>query len=137
MFYIYFFFLFFSIYKSRYSVQEKILRNRNDEDRYSVRSTANKLNGNELYDPNQNKHYKLNGNMVTTKSAMASPMHHNGNDAHFHHNDNVNGNRHNGNMNGNNTQAMPSPVIRERYQHPALAAIINESQGIKFRGERK
>lgn len=74
---------------------------------------------------------------MATKSAMASPMH-NGNDTHHHntviHNDNINGNRHNGNINGN-TSAIPSPVIRERYQHPALVAIINESQGIKFRGE--
>lgn len=50
-------------------------------------------------------------------------------------NGNINGNNnchigHNG-QNGNNGSA----VQRERYQHPALTAIINESQGMKFRGE--
>lgn len=92
--------LFFS---HRYSVQDnKILRNRNEEEKYSIRSINNKLNANEHYDPNQNKYYKINGNM---------PHIHNGT---------------NGSSNGQQ---------RERYQqHPALAAIISESQGMKFRG---
>lgn len=47
----------------------------------------------------------------------------------------------NGNINGNNNGHIShngnngSAVQRERYQHPALTAIINESQGMKFRGE--
>lgn len=137
----------------RYSVQEKILRNRNDEDRYSIRSTT-KLNANEFYDPNQNKYYKVNGNIVTVKPAMSSsPMHHNGiNGAgsnidsnghhhHYHHNhiiNNGNGNANNGNNGGNNNgnvAVAPAAIIRERYQHPALLAIMNEAQGIKFRGK--
>lgn len=95
----------------RYSVQEKIIRNRNDDDRYSIRS-SNKLNANEFYDPNQNKYYKMNninnGHHIIT-----------------------NGNVNNINGNGN----IGTSVLRERYQHPALVAIINEAQGIKFRGE--
>ncbi len=64
----------------------------------------NKLNSNDLYDPNQNKYYKSNGN--------------------GHHI--MNGNHSNNNGNG---------AVMPRYQqHPALAAIINEAQGIKFRG---
>lgn len=143
----------------RYSVQEKILRNRNEEDRYSIRSTT-KLNANEFYDPNQNKYYKVNGNIVTVKPTMpSSPMHHNGINGgvsnidsnghhhHHHHNhiiNNGNGNANNANKGGSgggignnngNVVAAPAAIIRERYQHPALVAIINEAQGIKFRGE--
>lgn len=43
----------------------------------------------------------------------------------------TNGNVNNVNGNGN----IGTSVLRERYQHPALVAIINEAQGIKFRGE--
>lgn len=96
----------------RYSVQEKIIRNRTEEERYSIRS-SNKLNANELYDPNQNKYYKMN----------------NINNGHHLITNNGNGN----NVNGNGNTA--TSVLRERYQHPALVAIINEAQGIKFRGE--
>lgn len=81
---------------SRYSVQEKILRIRNEEDRCASIKSANRINHNELYDPNQNRYYKMsNGNGIT---------------------------------NGNG-----SAIFRERYQHPALVAIINEAQGMKFR----
>lgn len=100
----------------RYSVQEKIIRNRTEEERYSIRS-SNKLNANELYDPNQNKYYKMN----------------NINNGHHLITNNGNGNNVNGNGNGNGNIA--TSVLRERYQHPALVAIINEAQGIKFRGE--
>ncbi|XP_065090984.1 GATA zinc finger domain-containing protein 14 [Ochlerotatus camptorhynchus] len=48
----------------------------------------------------------------------------NNTNGHYHYN----GNSINGSVNGNGTAA-----LRDRYQHPALAAIINESQGIKFR----
>ena len=90
----------------RHSIQDKILRNRNEEDKNSMRS--NKLNGNEVYDPNQNKCYKVNG---------------------------VINNNHQIITNGNNGNHGP-PMMRDRYQqHPALTAIINEAQGIKFRGK--
>lgn len=69
----------------------------------------NKLNSNEMHDPNQNKYYKVNGN------------------GHIMNNGNNNGNG-TGNGTGNGG-------LMPRYQqHPALAAIINEAQGIKFRG---
>lgn len=133
------------------------MRNRNEEDRYSIRSTT-KLNANEFYDPNQNKYYKVNGNIVTVKPTMpSSPMHHNGTNGggtnidsnghhhhHHHHNhiiNNGNGIANNGNNgsgganNNGNVVVAPAAIIRERYQHPALVAIINEAQGIKFRGE--
>lgn len=132
------------------------MRNRNEEDRYSIRSTT-KLNANEFYDPNQNKYYKVNGNIVTVKPTMtSSPMHHNGINGgginidsnghhhhHHHHNhiiNNGNGNANNGNNGGGgnhngNVVVAPAAIIRERYQHPALVAIINEAQGIKFRGK--
>lgn len=103
----------------RYSVQEKIIRNRIDDDRYSVRS-AIKMNANELYDPNQNKYYKINN---------ISNGHHN--HANGNGNGNILGNGYNGNNNGGTS------ALRERYQHPALVAIINEAQGIKFRGEEQ
>lgn len=97
---------------SRYSVQEKILRLRNEEDRHSLRSTSqtstqqHKVTNECYHEINQNSKY-LNGN----------------GHIHGHHH---NGGSHQLNSNGHN---------RERYQNPALAAIINESQGIKFRGE--
>lgn len=145
----------FSIYwlnVRRYSVQEKILRHHNEEDRYSIRSTT-KLNANEFYDPNQNKYYKVNGNIVAVKPSLtSSPMRNgtngtgnidsNGHGHHHHHHHNhiinngngIANNANNGNNNGNVVVA-PSAIIRERYQHPALVAIINEAQGIKFRGK--
>lgn len=52
-------------------------------------------------------------------------LNNNTNGGHCHYN----GNSINGSINGNGTAA-----LRDRYQHPALAAIINESQGMKFRG---
>lgn len=69
----------------------------------------NKLNSNELYDPNQNKYYKSNGN--------------------------GNGNGHIINNSNNNGNGTGNGGLMPRYQqNPALAAIINEAQGIKFRG---
>lgn len=55
-----------------------------------------------MYDPNQNKYYKINGNIIAN--------------------------------NGNNI-TNGAAIVRERYQqHPALMAIINDTQGMKFRG---
>lgn len=68
----------------------------------------NKLNSNELYDPNQNKYYKSNGN---------------GN-GHI-----INNTNNNGNGTGN------GGLVQRYQQHPALAQLINEAQGIKFRGQ--
>ncbi|XP_075149381.1 uncharacterized protein LOC142223386 isoform X2 [Haematobia irritans] len=115
---------------SRYSIQERILKIRNEEDRCASIKSGNRANlNNEMYDPNQNRYYK-NGNQspVTSLTPQHTPvkMHHLHPQAHM----NGNGNN-NGTLNGN----MPngSAIFRERYQHPALAAIINEAQGMKFR----
>lgn len=79
----------------------------------------NKLNANEAYDSNQNKYYKMNG-------LQHSPIL-NGNGNHHHYANHIT----NGNGNGNGV----SSAVRERYQHPALLALINEAQGMKFRGK--
>lgn len=46
-----------------------------------------------------------------------------------------NGNNGGAGHNNGNVVVAPAAIIRERYQHPALVAIINEAQGIKFRGK--
>ncbi|SPP85855.1 Hypothetical predicted protein [Drosophila guanche] len=134
---------------SRYSVQDqRILKMRNnEEERCASIKMANRLNQNHeqpqqqqqqaSYDPNQNRYYK-NGNATppTSLTPQHTPQHkllmmqqQQQQQQHHHGNANVNGNGAalNGNTNG-------SAIFRERYQHPALAAIINEAQGLKFRG---
>ncbi|XP_034667458.1 uncharacterized protein LOC117900976 isoform X4 [Drosophila subobscura] len=129
---------------SRYSVQDqRILKMRNnEEERCASIKMANRLNQNHeqpqqqqaSYDPNQNRYYK-NGNATppTSLTPQHTPQHkllmmQQQQQQHHHGNANVNGNGAalNGNTNG-------SAIFRERYQHPALAAIINEAQGLKFR----
>lgn len=147
-------------YGSRYSVQEqKILRARNHPDdtgKNSIRSIRA-----EFFEQNKynNNHPGLagNGNNGHNGGHNHSPAHYHGQHQHQHqHLVGSNGNIHqqqqqhhhhvinglnnnqqqqqhfNGNsinsINGNGTAA-----LRDRYQHPALAAIINESQGMKFR----
>ncbi|BFF93696.1 uncharacterized protein DMAD_11498 [Drosophila madeirensis] len=129
---------------SRYSVQDqRILKMRNnEEERCASIKMANRLNQNHeqpqqqqaSYDPNQNRYYK-NGNATppTSLTPQHTPQHkllmmQQQQQQPHHGNANVNGNGAalNGNTNG-------SAIFRERYQHPALAAIINEAQGLKFR----
>ncbi|XP_017854162.2 LOW QUALITY PROTEIN: uncharacterized protein LOC108607692 [Drosophila busckii] len=117
-----------ALHGSRYSVQDqRILKMRNNEDV----KLANRLNHNEQqqqpsYDPNQNRYYK-NGN--GTPPISLTPQHTPQHKLHPHH---ANGNG-NGTLNGNGGGINGSAIFRERYQHPALAAIINEAQGLKFR----
>ncbi|KAH8400540.1 hypothetical protein KR222_004698 [Zaprionus bogoriensis] len=134
-----------SLNGSRYSVQDqRILKMRNNEedrcDRSSIKQLANRLNHNtdqqqQLlnstgYDPNQNRYYK-NGN--GTPPISLTPQHTPQHKMHLLQQGNGNGN---GTLNGNVGSAMNgSAIMRERYQHPALAAIINEAQGLKFREE--
>ncbi|XP_068150450.1 uncharacterized protein [Drosophila tropicalis] len=122
-----------SLHGSRYSVQDqRILKMRNNdhqEDRCASIKLANRLNHNEpqpSYDPNQNRYYK-NGN--ATPPISLTPQH---TPQHKMYHANGNGN---GTLNGNGGQSTMngSAIFRERYQHPALAAIINEAQGLKFR----
>ncbi|XP_017859720.1 PREDICTED: uncharacterized protein LOC108611535 isoform X1 [Drosophila arizonae] len=131
-----------ALHGSRYSVQDqRILKMRNnEEERCASIKLANRLNHNHeqntntntngTYDPNQNRYYK-NGN--ATPPISLTPQH---TPQHkiMHHHSNGNGNGNSGTLNGNAGSAMNgSAIFRERYQHPALAAIINEAQGLKFR----
>ncbi|XP_070143072.1 uncharacterized protein [Drosophila kikkawai] len=135
-----------ALHGSRYSVQDqRILKMRNnEEERCASIKMANRLNQNHeqqqvpqqvaSYDPNQNRYYK-NGNATppTSLTPQHTPQHklmmmHHGNG-------NGNGGTLNGNSNGGQDRMNGSAIFRERYQHPALAAIINEAQGLKFREE--
>ncbi|XP_034472158.1 uncharacterized protein LOC117779923 isoform X1 [Drosophila innubila] len=130
-----------SLHGSRYSVQDqRILKMRNnEEDRCASIKLANRLNHNHnheqqqqqqnsssAYDPNQNRYYKNgNGSSPISLTPQHTPQHK------MMHHGNGNGN---GTLNGNGGPAMNgSAIFRERYQHPVLAAIINEAQGLKFR----
>lgn len=135
---------------------------RNERNRPQISSSPNKLGTNEFYDPNQNKCYKFNGNILLGQQPISSsvtninsnlnsqqsqhvhPYHH------YHHhyqhvtdrnNTNSNGNNGLNNDNSNNTSSnngnvnsTPLVMARERQQHPALISIMNEAQGMKFRG---
>ncbi|XP_070070307.1 uncharacterized protein [Drosophila takahashii] len=125
-----------SLHGSRYSVQDqRILKMRNnEEDRCASIKMANRLNQNQeqaTYDPNQNRYYK-NGN--ATPPTSLTPQHTPQHKLMMMHHGNGNGNMGtlNGNTNGSD-RMNGSAIFRERYQHPALAAIINEAQGLKFR----
>ncbi|XP_052854288.1 uncharacterized protein LOC128263322 isoform X2 [Drosophila gunungcola] len=128
-----------SLNGSRYSVQDqRILKMRNnEEDRCASIKMANRLNQNQeqqaTYDPNQNRYYK-NGN--ATPPTSLTPQHTPQHKLLMMHHGNGNGNLGTLNGNGNGTgsdRINGSAIFRERYQHPALAAIINEAQGLKFR----
>lgn len=137
---------------------------RNERNRPQISSSPSKLGTNEFYDPNQNKCYKFNGNILLGQQPISSsvtninsnvnnqqsqhihPYHH------YHHhyqhvtdrnNTNSNGNNGFNNDNSNNTSSTsnngnvnstPLAMARERQQHPALISIMNEAQGMKFRG---
>nr|NP_001188745.1 uncharacterized protein Dmel_CG32982, isoform F [Drosophila melanogaster]ADV36995.1 uncharacterized protein Dmel_CG32982, isoform F [Drosophila melanogaster] len=114
---------------------QRILKMRNnEEDRCASIKMANRLNQNQeqaTYDPNQNRYYK-NGN--ATPPTSLTPQHTPQHKLTMMHYGNGNGNMGtlNGNTNGSD-RINGSAIFRERYQHPALAAIINEAQGLKFR----
>lgn len=120
---------------TRFSAQEqRILRIRNEEDRCASIKSNNRLNHNELYDPNQNRYYK-NYQQSPSMTPQHTPQHQQ---------KVINNSNANNNVtltNGNNMMMMSasngSAIFRERYQHPALAAIINEAQGMTFRGKLK
>ncbi|XP_037958487.1 probable serine/threonine-protein kinase clkA isoform X2 [Teleopsis dalmanni] len=119
-----------ALHSSRYSVQERILKIRNEEDRFASIKSSNRINQNELYDPNQNRYFK-NGSQSPALTPQHTPIKMQPNHAQVHIH-NGNGNNNSPNLNGN-APINGSAIFRERYQHPALAAIINESQGMKFR----
>ncbi|XP_058451632.1 putative uncharacterized protein DDB_G0277255 isoform X2 [Malaya genurostris] len=139
-------------YGSRYSVQEqKILRARNnaEENKNSIRSIRAELFEQSKYNNNNNNNNHItnghhahlqqgnigsNGNIHQLHHQLLLHQQHQQQQQQHHINglNNNNGHHYNGNsissINGNGTAAS-----RERYQHPALAAIISESQGMKFR----
>lgn len=137
-----------ALHGSRYSVQDqRILKMRNnEEERCASIKMANRLNQNHeqqlpqqvaSYDPNQNRYYK-NGN--ATPPTSLTPQHTPQHKLMMMHHGNGNGNGGGGTLNGNSSgpgqdRMNGSAIFRERYQHPALAAIINEAQGLKFRGK--
>lgn len=89
---------------SRYSVQEKSTRSRNQ-------------NQNE----EEQRHLSIRSN-----NKLSNECYHEINQNKY-----VNGNGH---INTNNMNVNGIGSVRERYQNPALVAIINEAQGMKFRG---
>lgn len=96
--------------------QDSLQHTRNEKSRYTNQS-SNKLASIERHDPNRNKCHKLNDMILTDRN-----------------NSNGNLNSTNSNSDGN---VMGSAVMRERYQHPALITIMNEMQGMNFRGKKK
>lgn len=98
-------------------------------------------------DPNQNRYYKNDNQSPITITPQHTPgkmqhlhshshqMQHQYQSASGNANGNAANNNNNNSINGNVQNG--SSIFRERYQHPALAAIINEAQGMKFRGTLK
>lgn len=123
-------------FKNRYNIQERILKTRNKEDHCSSLKSSNRSNQTELFDPNQNR-YSKNGNQ---SSVPITPQHSPNNKQHLYSQQhiplNINGNNNfsNNNNNNNNNITSGSALFRERYQHPALTAIINDTQSMKYRG---
>lgn len=124
----------------RRSVQENF---RNEKNRYLNHSSPNKMVSTEYYDPNQNKYHKVdgynlttsqsnsssatninNGTVNNTQSQIHSYLHHHQLQQHSNEFSANNNNNSNGNMIG-----FSSAVL-----HPALINIMNEAQGMKFRG---
>lgn len=148
----------FMSFLCRRSVQENLQHHRNEKNRYLNQSTPNKMIvTSEFYDPNQNKyHHKLDGNILATPqsiSSSATNINHTANNPqlqsyqyHHHHqpfqhmneryntgNAHINGgtnkNNNNNNITNGNMNGLSSAVL-----HPALLNIMNEAQGMKFRG---
>ncbi|XP_037813423.1 uncharacterized protein LOC119604710 isoform X1 [Lucilia sericata] len=129
-----------ALHGSRYSVQERVLKIRNEEEHCTSIKSSNRMNHNELYDPNQNRYYKNGNQPPTSMTPQNTPVKmqqlhsHNLQMQNQYQTANGNGNVNTVNNNNNSINVQNgSAIFRERYQHPALAAIINEAQGMKFR----
>lgn len=134
---------------NRKSVEESLQQFRNEKNRYLNQSSSPiKMVATEMYDPNQNKYQNYDGNVITSQfsSSVTNINHSTSNNqpqssAYHHHqlqtdrfsmgNANVNGINNKNNCNGN-SNGLSSAVL-----HPALLNIINEAQGLKFRGQLK
>lgn len=125
-------------YGSRYSVQEqKVLRARNnpEENKNSIRSVRAEFFEQNKYNNNNNV---TNGHHQHLHHLQQGSVGSNGNIHQLHqgHHNGLNNNNGHHNYNGNSISSINgngTAALRDRYQHPALAAIINESQGMKFR----
>lgn len=107
----------FLFFNRRSIAQDSLQYTRNEKSRYTNQS-SNKLASIERHDPNRNKCHKLNDMISTDRN-------------------NLNGNLNSTNSNSDgNVMGSASVVMRERYQHPALITIMNEMQGMNFRGKQ-
>uniref|UniRef100_W8AKF0 PH domain-containing protein n=1 Tax=Ceratitis capitata TaxID=7213 RepID=W8AKF0_CERCA len=103
-----------ALHSSHLSVQERILQMRNEENRWgSLKSEANRYSHNALYDQNKNPYPEsANQSPQRTPFKKHSLIGYGRSISHDT----------NGTMNGN-AQMKGSSILRERFQHPALAAI--------------
>lgn len=103
-----------ALHSSHLSVQERILQMRNEENRWgSLKSEANRYSHNGLYDQNKNPYPEsANQSPQRTPFKKHSLIGYGRSISHDT----------NGTMNGN-SQMKGSSILRERFQHPALAAI--------------
>ena len=119
---------------TRYNIQERILKIRNEEDHYSSIKSANSSIQNDLYDPNQNRNHNI-GNQspvpITPQNTANKKIVHS--QQYLQLNLNCNS-KSNNNNNNNNNVTNSSAICRERYQHPALTALINDTQSMIYRG---
>ena len=122
---------------TRYNIQERILKIRNEEDHYSSIKSANCSTQNDLYDPNQNRYHKI-GNQsavsITPQNTPNKKIVHSQQHLPLNLNGNNNSNNNNNNNNNNINMTNGSAICRERYQHPALTALINDTQSMIYRG---
>lgn len=121
----------------RRNVEENLQQIRNEKNRnWNQASPALK----DYYDSNQNKYNKLDGNVLSTPQSTSTSatninqMNFSASQIHQYMNDRYNmgnGNSYSSNNNNNgNMNGLSSAVL-----HPALLNIMNEAQGIKFRGQ--
>lgn len=158
-----FVYLFLCNLEIRRGVEESLQQFRNEKNRYLNRSSSpSKLISNDSFDPNQNKYHHFDGNILTSplsssvtninhtpsncQPQTSSYNHHHHHHHHLYHqlqqqqqqqhgnerfsmgNANLNGMSNKIHCTGNST-GLSSAVL-----HPALLNIINEAQGMKYRG---
>lgn len=111
------------LHGSRQSVQERILKLRNDEERCASIKSNNRVNQTEMFDNNLNPFYKSNGNQ--SPRASLTPQHTPVKSKHLHAHPQMNGGYGNNNGSLNSNARNGTAIFRERCQHPAVAAIMN------------
>lgn len=121
-------------HESRHSIRDRVFNiKKQDEFCNSIKSKSRIIHS-EQYDPNKNCCFKKETpstkTVVPEQNSIKANINHSRNQ--FYDNGNSNGNINNNNI-LNEKFHNGSVGSRERYQHPALAAIINDTQGVKFR----